>query len=478
MKISFSNLKLTENLLVIIALIFGLIFLFITPPFQAEAEYQHFYRSFQISKGEIIAKKQITDCYGHQFETSLPTTLCVGGMLPKSVVKTAKKTAQLQLEYHPERKQKISNILAQLNIPLNPQNRVFIRFPNSAIYSPISYLPQAIGITLGRLFNFPPVLLLYFGRITNLIIWIICIYFAIKITPLGKTWLFLLALMPMSLFQAASLSADAITNGLSFLLISLILNLALNPEKTIQKNDIFLLTTISILLSLSKLGSYFPLLFLFLLIPIKKFPTAKKYWLTIITILLLNTGLILLWYSLVKDLNVSSLNLRVANVSTTGQLAYILNHPLQYLQINFRTFFTYGKEYLEQFIGRLGWIDTALPKPHLLTYGILLIATATNSSRPNIRITLTQKILLIIILISNSIFIATMLYLSWMPVGAQIIQGIQGRYFIPLAPLFLLLFYNQKIKLNFNNYPTLLSSYVIFSCTLTAALLLKRYYLQ
>ncbi|HEY9810328.1 MAG TPA: DUF2142 domain-containing protein [Halomicronema sp.] len=478
MKNNLFSLKLPENILVIISLFFGVLFLLITPPFQAEAEYQHFYRSFQISQGEILAQKKITDCYGHQFQTYLPQTLCVGGMLPKSLVKTAKQTSQLQIEYHPEKKQKLSHIIAQTTIPLNPKDRVFVRFPNSAIYAPISYLPQAIGITFGRFFSLPPVILLYFGRITNLIIWISCVFFAIKIIPIGKNWLLLLSLMPMSLFQAASLSADAITNGLSFLLISLFLNLAFSAKKTIQKNDIFLIIILSILLSLSKLGSYFPLLFLFFLIPQIKFTTAKKYWATFSLILLLNAATVIFWYSLVKHLNVSTLNLRVANVSTTGQLIYILNHPFQYLYINLKTFFTYGKDYFEQFIGRLGWIDTALPTPHLLSYAILLIATATGSHHPSILISLPKKFLLAIIVIINSIFIATMLYLSWMPVGSQIIQGIQGRYFIPISPLFLLLFYNQKNNTFFKIPLKFLSSYIIFSCTITVALLLKRYYLQ
>ncbi|NTW21632.1 MAG: DUF2142 domain-containing protein [Nostocales cyanobacterium W4_Combined_metabat2_030] len=231
-----------------------------------------------------------------------------------------------------------------------------------------------------------------------------------------------------------------------------------------------------VLLSLSKLGSYFSLLLLFLLIPRSKFSSNKKYWGTFATILILNVAVVALWYSLVKHLNVP-LNLKTGNVSTSEQLAYILNHPWQYLLITGKTFIVYGREYLEQFIGRLGWIDTRLPLPHLITYALLLVAVALGTNQPEIRLSWRQKSLVLLILIINSLFIATMLYLSWMPVGSQIIEGIQGRYFIPLGPLLFLLLYNQKTQLNLKIPPQILAAYSLFSCTLTAVVLLNRYYL-
>jgi len=36
-------------------------------------------------------------------------------------------------------------------------------------------------------------------------------------------------------------------------------------------------------------------------------------------------------------------------------------------------------------------------------------------------------------------------YIAWTSVGQNTIEGVQGRYFIPVASLFFLLFYNKKI---------------------------------
>jgi uncharacterized membrane protein len=44
-------------------------------------------------------------------------------------------------------------------------------------------------------------------------------------------------------------------------------------------------------------------------------------------------------------------------------------------------------------------------------------------------------------------FIFTALYLYWTPAGNPLVLGVQGRYFLPTAPLLLLLLANRKIAL-------------------------------
>ena len=92
----------------------------------------------------------------------------------------------------------------------------------ASIYSPVAYLPQAAAIAAGRAFGLHPLALMYLGRVANLMVWIALGYAAIRAAPdLGRP-LLLLLLMPMSIFQAASLSADATTNGLAALLAAVV----------------------------------------------------------------------------------------------------------------------------------------------------------------------------------------------------------------------------------------------------------------
>ena len=58
--------------------------------------------------------------------------------------------------------------------------------------------------------------------------------------------------------------------------------------------------------------------------------------------------------------------------------------------------------------------------------------------------TLNQKLICLLIFILGFGAVVTFDYVTWNAVGNLIINGIQGRYFIPFAPLFFLLFYGYN----------------------------------
>ncbi|MDR3291632.1 MAG: DUF2142 domain-containing protein [Methanobrevibacter sp.] len=86
-------------------------------------------------------------------------------------------------------------------------------------YMPLPYLGVAFVIKIGELLNSSLLALMYFGRLINLLIYTIIVYFSIKILPTGKYVFLLLALMPMSLYVASSISADSLNLALSFFII-------------------------------------------------------------------------------------------------------------------------------------------------------------------------------------------------------------------------------------------------------------------
>lgn len=468
-------MKKTENLFLAIALTFGVIFTLIIAPFHAESEPQHYYRSYQISEAKLIADKKITDCYGQQFATYLPSTTCVGGMLPKSILTTAKTTEGIESRKNPKRKQNIQTIIALLNLPLDSNNRVFLRFPNISLFFPITHLPQAFGMAIGRLFNLSPLVLLYIGRICNLLVWLLLVYLAIKITPFYKWLLLLLALTPMSIFQASSLSGDALTNGLSFLLIAAILKTAFAGEKQVTKSEIFILALLSLLLSLSKLA-YFPILFLLWVIPVQRFPSKKQYFITLSAIVLVSLAAVLSWLLITRHLNVP-LRLDTPNLTTQQRLDYLASQPWKLLVLLGNTLRLHGLTYLEQFLGGMGWGETKMPIWHIVSFGLVLVGVAACSHDKDIVVCRRQKAISLGIVVTNVVLIFTLLYVTWTSLDADVIQGFQGRYLIPISPLLFLLFYNQKIKLKFKKFNYAIACYLLFCQTLTVAVLLKRYWL-
>ena len=73
----------------------------------------------------------------------------------------------------------------------------------------------------------------------------------------------------------------------------------------------------------------------------------------------------------------------------------------------------------------------------------------------------------------------TVQYLQWTVVGKMSIDGVQGRYFIPFAPLLLLLFSNTRFCLSFDDHTLarrMLVGFILLANGVSAAMLLIRYY--
>jgi uncharacterized membrane protein len=94
-------------------------------------------------------------------------------------------------------------------------------------------------------------------------------------------------------------------------------------------------------------------------------------------------------------------------------------------------------------VGYLGVLDVPLPFVAVLAY-FLMIVFAAMIDKNRFIVTLRQKVICLIIFLFGIGAIMTFDYLTWNLIGAQIIIGVQGRYFIPLAPLFFLLLYNHN----------------------------------
>jgi uncharacterized membrane protein len=452
---------LPQTLFLILGGFFGVFFAVITPPFQVPDEKAHFYRAYQVSEGVMRGQKQNN---------------ALGGILPESLADISKQISK-DIPFHPENKQKVGDILDGLRVPLDSSRRCFVPFVNTAIHTPLVYLPQAVGIGFGRILCDSVLALVYFGRLTNLLVWLILVYYAIKIVPVFKNVFLVLSLMPMSLFQAASLSADSLTNALSFLLIAICLKFAGRGCVVIKKRELVILFLLSAMVSLSK-QVYFVLVLLVFLIPPEKFGGRKNKWLVgaamIFVSLLCSAG----WLYCIRDIYVPFRD----GIQTQTQVHFILSSPLTYAAILFATFKVQWMNLLLNYVGVLGWLDTFLMPWQYKYYFTLFIAVALLDGNKGFSVSLKKRILIAFIFLASVILIFTSQYLSWTLPKAGLIEGLQGRYFIPLGPLFLLLLYNQKISqikaLYKYVFPVKTGFYISIPVSLlcTIAVLIKRYY--
>lgn len=457
-----------EKIFTIAAALFGCLLILITPPFQGADEYLHFYRAFQISEGQLIAQQQRGDCYG--YSRYFADELCLGGMLPKSLLRTVRNVSPIDLRFHPDRKQNPRVILALLDLPLDAKKRLFLKFNTTGLHAPIPYLPQAIGIAIGRVLHLSPLGLMYAGRLANLGTWVFAAFWAIRWFPSQKIALFLLCLMPMSMFQAASLSADVLTNSLAIVLVSFVVKLRAEPRTPIAKITRLGIAAIAILLSVSKLA-YFPLLALLLLVPPHKLKGNLKYSLSLFFVFAVSAIAAITWSSIVQQIYVPL----AANILPDRQLKFIFDRPLQFISILGQTFHRGGINYLQQFVGVLGWFDTPLPHWHVISYWGAFLATMLYSYPSPLIISSRQKWGIFLLILLNGIGLCMLAYL-WNPVGAKIVGGLQGRYFIPFALPFILLFYNPKFKCKPQKIIPWIVCYSSISAIVTLFVVWHRYY--
>jgi len=454
----FRNIQ-PQKAFIIIGIFFGVLFLVVTPPFQVNDENAHFYKSYAVSDGQVLPG--------------------VGGQpifMPESLRSTTSNFTSLI--FHSDQKQDIKSLILTLKLPINPNK--LIGYSPTLPYPPLPYLASALVMAVAKLFEASPLLLMYLGRLINLLVWVVLVYLAIKITPIHKWVFLLLALMPMTLFLAASLSADSFTLGLSFLTIAFFFKMAFDPLKTVlNRKDMLVLLILIIMLTLSK-QVYVWLLLLFFLIPSIKFENRKKriYFLFILTLpaVLIPS----LWNYFFKITNlISPLS------SVSGQTAYILSNPLNFLQILLATT-VYNQFYLPSFVGIFGWNLTPLPNVLVYTYLAVLVIVAFNNTS-SVKVNPKQKLIALTIVILTFSLASVYEYLTFTAVGFNQIIGVQGRYFIPVAPLLFLLFYQNKLKLEFfyrkinlkfcNYSQLLIIVFIIVTLSISIFIQLNRYYI-
>lgn len=416
-----------EKVFLLISLVFGLIYVLILPPFQSVDETDHFYRGYEIISNGFVAKNVDNKA---------------GDYLPSSLQKLGVKYSFLIKDI--DVKTNFQYILDTAKIKLNPEKKEFITFPNTALYSPVCYLTQIPGMYIAKALNQPPLGIFYWGRVSNLLFFVLIIYFAIKLMPFYKLTTMLLALMPMTLSLAGALTSDVMLIGLNFLWVALLLKLLTEKKKQISNSQIFCLILFAFILSLIK--DYVLLIPLIFLLPKSKFQNWYRYFTCILGVLVASSLGFLLWQSLISTL---SLNMNEA-ANSAKQISFIINNPIAYLTVLVKTFFVKLPRLIITMIGVLGWQDTRLDFLTYIFYPILIVLSIVSEERTEFRFKKWQIFIIIADVIFSIILIFTTLYLMWSNVASPIIYGLNGKYFTPVMLLFLFLFYNfpkaKKIK--------------------------------
>lgn len=431
-------------------------------------EIAHFSRAYEISNGVLVTKKldngnlggyvphAFTDMDGLNFENN--------SLKPKPNP-TFLKAGMDKLK----------------DVSINQVDKVEIAYSNSALYSPITYAPQAIAVLISRMFDLSFFTSFIFTRFVVLALFIAIVAAAIRIAP-TKKWAFLaIALLPMCIQQASSVSGDALIIAFSLLFVASFLYIYKNKTFILKlnKRSLSLLPILLIAVTYVSLAKpvYFPLFLSLLFLP-KELYLSKLHRLRVLLIILGIPFLLLVtWNGIAASQgNAEAQRLSVATVGiyppdTKEGIKSLLN-PAYTAELLFHTYIDQqnNKQEVPDFIvqgffGKFTAFYITPPAWYMLTVGFALLLGLFMVDKA-MAISRRVKLVTLLGLVIACIGITFSMFFITTTAGQDFINGVQGRYFIPLVVFTLFFITNSKTLIAVKNgikTKTILLGLIIFN---------------
>lgn len=373
-----------------------------TPPFQVPDEVGHYWRAYTIARGEIIPSML-------NGRPSAAVPLGVRQLVANLWLPTAGR---------PELKVGWSRLRAAVMIPLDRSDPVAVTV--AAHYTPVPYSAAALGCWIGDTFDMRPLFSFYLGRLLNAFALLILIYASMQRLQSGGFVIAAVGLLPMTLYLAGSYSPDAITIGMACYVTALVLN----PQP--GRRYWFSLFSSAFILSLCK-----PVYFLLPMVAIVASWSERKRnfyrYAGVVAAVIAGVGI----SAATARRGYFPMRTDIA-IDTAAQMTYVEAHPQRFVLLAVRDYVEHSAQYADHFVGHLGWLDIQLPKvPVAIVFVSLMIVGLLTPGAPN----LATRIAAWAVILVSCLLISLSQYLVWTRVGANAIEGMQGRYLLPLAPL-------------------------------------------
>jgi uncharacterized membrane protein len=419
-----------ESLYLFVALLWGLALLLVVPPFQAPDEQSHYLRAWSVSQGQLVANRDATV------------------RVPADVASLPERIGSFVVDWS-KNDYSLSEAFRLLDEPISGGQ--VDAAGSAAAYGPLGYLPQASAMRLVAWLRGSPLLGFYAARLANLLAAILMTYFAIRIAPLGKPLLTVIALFPMTIFLTASVSPDAMTIAGGLFLTSLLLKYSCMER--LHKSQLMFLFVLTILLVNVKPG-YVALSLLLLLLRPRQFGSKLRYalfvagtWAAVLAV-----ALVIMKVAPNRQLMIEA-QLGAGNLMDgSAQISYVIHHPMAFLRVLFNSLdgglvFS-GKYEALSFLGKstlgtLGWVTIWLPETALLA--IVAAIMMLMAKRESTTITSWQRWVLLSTFVAVTLTICLAMYTQATPLGALSIWGLSGRYFIPCLPALLFAAYGIRL---------------------------------
>ncbi len=445
-----------ENLFLIIAVIAGLTMAVVTPANQECDGPDHLLRSIDTSYGNFLGS--FINLTHEGGEIIVPENLPEMGMK--------------MLNAHGG-----EGVSYTKNLKEHTFSKETMLMPYEGSVTSVVYWPQGIGIWLGRIFGMSMNGCILFGKICNLAVFIILTYLAIRLMPCYKMLLTAVGLLPITLFQASSLSQDSVINGLSFLFIALCFYYAFGEKQKLNWKHMLPLGFLLLGIFLGKYV-YACLGLLVFMIPIKKFESKKAYWksfvIAILPLLLLGGYVLLHNISGISGLQGTS---GTGDVTQT-QTQFLLNHPKAALAVLYLTLQSQFSSYILQ-LNMLGSLNVKLEILYVIAPCVIAVVGCIDKNNEAEEIRIKDKVLILFSFVLTALMVIMGLYIGdgvANPYGASVVMGVQGRYFLMLIPLPFIALGSRKIQNNINRFEMKVTAIMGCMLGLGVMMLIQAYY--
>jgi uncharacterized membrane protein len=285
------------------------------------------------------------------------------------------------------------------------------------------------------------------ARLADLAAFIALVALAIRRLPTRGWVLAILALAPVVVFQAATVSADVVTTALALLVVADALALMARPVDDVPRA--LLVETVLVTLALALCKQPYFLAAALLLLPAWRHRRSIGVWIG--AALALGGALAIAWtrwandHYLAPDFLPPSLgghpNYANNNVQPKPQIAYLQHHPFAFVSAVGRTLTDHGVSILHDVMVQIAFWHVPGLIAFLVAFGLLVVVVLDTEPLAGGRRMRVFALSLAAVTVVVSLFLA---YVGWNALRAPRIDGFQGRYLVVVIAIVALVIHGAR----------------------------------
>ena len=468
------------NSLFAIYLLIGLGLIALTPPFQSADAFAHFDREVGIARGQLIASTH----HGSS-----------GSDLPIGVLWLEDEFSTLPFNSFSRVSASQFRIGNEFDWNTPP---TFVKYTTGGNI-PFLYLPQVLGVEIGRLLS-PRILVSYYlAEVMNLLAFLGLARWAFSrlprrlAIPLG-----VFLLLPLMTSIAISVNPDCLLMALSTVLATACYRAYTAYREDVAASGVSPRDEEARAASRAAMSRWYyvgfaslffmtldkpPLILLGLLLPlVDLYSNLRRYVIRVLTFIA-SAGIV---YELWSRFGARGAGgpIPASTFAPARQLRLMVTDPLKDTEVLATTLWRSGWIFWEQLVAGIGWLDVFFPRWVYTSLTVLVVASIF-SIVPRSTLGTWRLVWSLAVLILTALGTSFSLYVFYSSYGATTINGLQGRYYLPLIPMLIVVLGIQTthspLSRRFANVVgeyggTALISFQILVATEYAVTLLQRYW--